>query len=136
MANETSSSERVWCKVCKATVDAVEKEGQATLAGPVIGALSGALIGQLLRRSLINTISMAAIGGVIGKRIEARARLVCAECGAPVRRGEKSPAEKSARREQEARTHEARTGEARIGEGRSRFSEGLKDLGAERHPNF
>ena len=134
MANEKTSSpsDRVWCKVCKATVDALEKEGQATLAGPCIGALSGALIAQLLRRSLINTISMAAVGGMVGRRIEARARLVCAECGAAVRRGEKAPAEKSARAEQEPRT----TGEARIGEGRGRFSEGLKDLGVERHPNF
>lgn len=131
MPSEKSSSERVWCKVCKATVDAVEKEGQATLAGPIIGALGGALIAQLLRRSLMNTISMAALGGVVGKRIEARARLVCAECGTAVRRGEKAPAEKTAHAEQEART-----GEARIGEGRARFSEGLKDLGAERHPNF
>jgi hypothetical protein len=133
MANETSSSERVWCKVCEAIVDSETKQGQATLAGPWIGALGGALIAQLLRRSLIHTISMAALGGVIGKRIEARARLLCAECGTPVRRGEKAPAERSgsARSDQEART-----GEARIGEGRPRFSEGLKDLGVERHPNF
>jgi hypothetical protein len=131
MANETSSSERVWCKACKATVDAVTKEGQATLAGPCIGALSGALIAQLLRRSLINTISMAAVGGLVGKRIEARARLVCAQCGAGVRRGAKAPTEGTTRSDVEART-----GEARIGEGRVRFNEGMKDLGAERHPNF
>jgi uncharacterized protein YcfJ len=128
MGSETKSFTRAWCKVCNAMV-ATERAGEPTLAGTCIGALSGALLGQMLHRSLINTLGMAAVGGLISKQVQVAASLVCAECGAPVRRGEQAPGEFArSDLDEERQTTEGWLNEPDLG------IERPQDLGAEPRP--